>query len=155
MTHSGTPATAHQACDRCGTFATEFVADRGKSYCAPCAERVAAETRSPPSARWIVAAIVAGCLPVELWLVLNLLRPDILAPMLDHPFGFVVTLAEVVLTFLGLATYVFLVTVRPGSPELRVAVAIGAGLFFTLPALFLELFAPIYFAFIYGNLPAQ
>ncbi len=96
----------------------------------------------------IVSAVVTGCSPLVLWTVLNFLRPDLVGAMLDHEFGYVVTRAEVVLVIGGTLVFVLAGLQKKGA---RVGIWIGGVLLCTLPALFLVLFGPIIFTFMYGQ----
>ena len=104
-----------------------------------------------PTKRSVVAAIVFGTLPVWLWFVLNFMRPDLLAPMLDHVFGYIITVAEALLTLLALLAYLVVVAAKRQSRGRRIGLSIAAALLCTVPALLLVLFGPIVFAFMHGN----
>ncbi|MDP1826166.1 MAG: hypothetical protein Q8L48_23065 [Archangium sp.] len=97
----------------------------------------------------IATAIALGVLPLALWTVLNFMRPDLMAPMLSHVFGYVLSGVELLLTSLGVL--VFLVAGLQTGAGTRIGLQIGGFLLCTLPALFLVLFGPIVFAFMYGN----
>jgi hypothetical protein len=101
------------------------------------------------SHRRLATAIALGVLPLALWVVLNFMRPDLIAPMLDHVFGYVITAVELLLVSLGVL--VFLVAGLQTGSGTRIALQIAGFLLCTLPALFLVLFGPIVFAFMYGN----
>lgn len=101
------------------------------------------------SNRRIATAIALGVLPLALWVVLNFMRPDLIAPMLDHVFGYVITAVELLLVSLGVL--VFLVAGLQTGSGTRIGLQIAGFLLCTLPALFLVLFGPIVFAFMYGN----
>lgn len=99
--------------------------------------------------RRVVTAIALGVLPVGLWTMLNFMRPDLMAPMLDHVFGYVITGVELLLVSLGVLG--FLVAGLQTGAGTRIGLQIGGFLLCTVPALFLVLFGPIVFAFMYGN----
>ncbi len=100
-----------------------------------------------------MAALVLGLLPVALWLVLNFMRPDLLAPMLDHVFGYVATTVELLLVSGSLVAY--LAAALQERAGARVGLQLVGVLLFTLPAVFLVLFGPIVFAFMYGGIDAR
>ena len=101
------------------------------------------------SNRRIATAIALGVLHLALWVVLNFMRPDLIAPMLDHVFGYVITAVELLLVSLGVL--VFLVAGLQTGSGTRIGLQIAGFLLCTLRALFLVLFGPIVFAFMYGN----
>jgi hypothetical protein len=101
------------------------------------------------SNRRIVTAVALGVLPLGLWTMLNFMRPDLMAPMLDHVFGYVITGVELLLVSLGVL--VFLVAGLQTGSGTRIGLQIAGFLLCTLPALFLVLFGPVAFAFMYGN----
>ncbi len=103
----------------------------------------------PPAGAAIGAAVLGG-LPIGLFLVLNYLRPDLMAPMLDHVFGRAFVAAVLLLTTGGTGCYLLAALARFQSRTPRVLVGL-AGLACTLPALALVLFGPIVFAFMFGN----
>lgn len=104
----------------------------------------------PPSARVIITRVIWGLSPFSLAVVLNYLRPDLVAPMLDHVFGQV--LVPSVVLFVGVSTLVYLFAAFRGG-KLRIGLTVAASLLCTLPALFAVLFGPIVFAFMFGNVP--
>jgi len=97
----------------------------------------------------IVFALVLGCAPLGLWIVLNFMRPDLIAPMLNHLFGYAITMAELLLVLGGAAMYLAAALQRGSGAKIGLGVA--GLLLCTLPAVFLILFGPIVFAFIYGR----
>jgi hypothetical protein len=101
----------------------------------------------------IAFALVLGCAPLGLWVVLNFMRPDLIAPMLNHVFGYLITLVELLLVLGGIALYLAAALQR-GSGA-KIGLGIAGLLLCTLPALFLILFGPIVFAFTYGNLDGR
>ena len=98
--------------------------------------------------RNIAAAIALGCAPLVLAVVLNFMRPDLIAPMLDHIFGYVLVATTTVLVMGGVL--VQLVAALQTSTGTRIGLSVAAFLLLTLPALGLVLFGPIVFAFMYG-----
>ncbi|MBI3183160.1 MAG: hypothetical protein HYZ28_13570 [Myxococcales bacterium] len=107
---------------------------------------------------FVVAGSLSG-LPIALAAVLSFLRPDLIAPMVGHVFGYLAVLAIMLLAGLGVGSMLlgwWLVDrlVRSERNTLRGILATFVGLLsstlFVLPALFLALFAPIVFAFMFG-----
>jgi hypothetical protein len=102
--------------------------------------------------RLVLGALSLGLgLPIVLALVLNLMRPDLVAPMLDHQFGYLLVLAESVLCVGATGLYLVATLVRFQTRTPRVLISIAAALFCTLPALAGILFGPIVFALMYGR----
>ncbi len=87
--------------------------------------------------------------PVTFALVLNYLRPDLMQPMLDHIFGYLI-FAVISLLGVGGAGVVILVAVFKKSVPATVGTWLGSLVLCTFPAVFLVLFGPIVFAFMYG-----
>ena len=106
----------------------------------------------PPHPVALVAVLVMGFSPMALWFVLNYLRPDLVQAMLDHQFGYVVSLAEFALVGAGTGLALYGLTAKGDRPGVQAALIVVAGLFFTLPAHLLVLFGPIVFAFMFGKL---
>jgi FtsH-binding integral membrane protein len=103
------------------------------------------------SLRPVLGALALGMgLPVALALVLNSMRPDLIAPMLDHEFGYRLVLVERLLCVGATALYLVAALVRFKSHTPKVLVVVAGVLFFTLPALLGILFGPIVFAFTHG-----
>ena len=101
--------------------------------------------------RPIVGSLSLGLgLPVLLALVLNYMRPDLIAPMLDHEFGYRLVLVEKFLCLGATALYLVATLAKFKTRTPKVLVVIAGVLFFTLPALLGILFGPIVFAFMYG-----
>jgi uncharacterized membrane protein HdeD (DUF308 family) len=106
--------------------------------------------------QWVVVAGSWAALPLAL--VLNALRPDLIAPMLESPFG----QSAVLLTF-GLCFSATAVSGgcfalanrrrgRNGSGRgLNVIGVVAAVVLFALPACFVVMFAPIVFVLMYGE----
>lgn len=103
-----------------------------------------------PHPAWVVAVALMAA-PIPLWFVLNYLRPDLVAAMLDHPSGSLVSIAELALTGLGLLVGLLAIFALGEKRGVRIALVVGAWILCTLPALFLVVFGPIVFAFMFGN----
>lgn len=115
-------------------------------------EKQKPETNDVSRTRRVVGALVLGMgLPLLLALVLNALRPDLVAPMLDHEFGQVLVAVERLLCFAATSVYLVaaLVPFRTRTP--RIVLTITGCLCFSIPALLGVLFGPIVFAFMYGG----
>jgi len=112
---------------------------------------VSEPTDRPIPLRRFVPAGAAFVLPFALFLTLNYLRPDLLQPMLDHAFGYALVFSVMPLTVLGALAQVLVVVVRGENQTARTLIAIAGFLLCTLPALFLVLFGPVVFAFMFGG----
>ncbi len=101
---------------------------------------------------WVGPALTV-VLPPGLFVVLTFMRPDLMRPMLDHVFGYTLVGTVSVLTLLGgtLVGVSSLGTLE--SKGLRLAAGLVGFVACTLPALFLVLFGPIVFTFLYGTVP--
>lgn len=103
-------------------------------------------------------ALGMALVPVALAIVLNVLRPDLIAPMAGHLFGYVAAGSIILLGVAGAGGALFgWWLVDRFTKRFRIFLTLLAGvlpfLLFTAPALFLTLFSPIVFAFMYGELP--
>lgn len=107
-----------------------------------------------------VVAGSAAVMPIALAALLNYMRPDLTAPLLDHPWGALVVSVIVFLDGLGPAVMLlgWWLVQRFVNQERRTlrrfltfGVGSGAMLLFTLPAIFLVLFSPVAFVFMYGG----
>jgi hypothetical protein len=107
---------------------------------------------SPPGARAVITSVVWGMSPVSLFFVLNYMRPDLMAPMLDHVFGYTLARGVGLVVLISTVIYVFALF---RTKRWRIALTIGGSLLCTLPALFAVLFGPIVFAFMFGNVDPQ
>jgi hypothetical protein len=107
---------------------------------------------SPAWRPWIAPTVVT-VLPPGLFVVLTFLRPDLIRPMLDHLFGYVLVSVTTVLSLLGgvLVGLWSLGTLE--SKGLRLTSGLLGVVGCTLPALFLILFGPIVFTFLFGYVP--
>jgi hypothetical protein len=78
-------------------------------------ERGLARSATPPNkVRPVAGALSLGLgLPLLLALVLNQLRPDLIAPMLDHPFGYWLVFVERVLCLGATALYLVFMYGQP------------------------------------------
>ena len=101
----------------------------------------------------IVYAVLLGGAPLGLWIVLNFMRPDLIAPMLKHLFGFAISMAELLLVLGGIALY--LVAALQRGSGAKIGLGLAGLLLCTLPAVFLILFGPVVFAFLYGNIDGR
>ena len=81
------------------------------------------------------------------------MRPDLIAPMLNHVFGYAITMAELLLVLGGAAMYLAAALQRGNGA--KIGLGIAGLLLCTLPAVFLILFGPVVFAFMYGNLDGR
>lgn len=98
--------------------------------------------------RPIVAAFALGeGIPAALALVLNFLRPDLMAHLLDSEFGPRMIFGEQLLCAGATGLYLLagLVPFKTRTP--RVLLALAGAPFFTMPALAGIVFGPIVFAF--------
>jgi hypothetical protein len=86
-------------------------------------------------------------LPVALAFALNLMRPDLIRPVLEHPSGHLLfgTVGVLCLAATGLYLSAGLVQFQKRTP--RVLTALAGAFLCTLPALLLILLGPIAFAF--------
>lgn len=99
--------------------------------------------------RGLVVAVILGSLPFALALALSYLRPDLIAPMLQTTYGYVMISVVTLLVMLSTAAYVLVGTSE--SRGARIGVTIAIFVLGTLPALLLVLFGPIVFAFMFGT----
>lgn len=101
------------------------------------------------------AAMAGGALglgiPLALFLILNFMRPDLIKPMLDHIFGYALLSVVLLLGLIASTLYGFAFTGEFKSAAPRVVMIVCAVLFCTLPSMFIMLFGPIVFAFMYGQ----
>ncbi len=115
-------------------------------------ERKLPVNHGPSKIRPVVGAIALGIgVPAVLALVLNYMRPDLIAPMLGHEFGYRLVLIEKFLCLAATTLYLAATLMQFKTRTPRVLLALAGGLFFTLPALLGVLFGPIVFAFMYGG----
>lgn len=115
-----------------------------------------ATAQRPSTTPGLIGAMVLGFgLPWGLGMALNSLRPDLMGPMLQHLFGLLLMLVEVVLCLGATATYLTAATVNFKSRTPRVVLTLAGALIFTLPAMLGVLFGPIVFAFLYGPAPSR
>jgi hypothetical protein len=111
-------------------------------------EQLPEPTRDETNFR-LFLGIVLGCLPLGLWLALNYVRPDLIAPMLQHVFGYAITAVELLCVLGGLVVYVVAATQRTAGA--RIGISIAAFFVCTLPAALMMIFGPVVFAFMYGG----
>jgi hypothetical protein len=104
-----------------------------------------------PDVRWVAPAL-SFVTPYALFLVLNFLRPDLMQPMLDHVYGFMLVRLTVLFSTLG-AVLAGLANYAVKAPWARVLLGLASVFLGTLPALFLVAFGPIVFAFMFGGGP--
>ena len=105
--------------------------------------------------RPILGALFFGHgLPLTVAIVLNFLRPDLMAPMLSHEFGHRLVLVENLLCIGATALYLVAALAKFSSPTPRVLIRLAGCLFFTLPALLSILFGPIVFVLLFGVTPS-
>lgn len=139
-----------RTCRRCGTFACAECVGSDGTLCAACERRVALAPKPARPWRW---ALLVGAVPFAIWVVvssvLNYLRPDLIQPMLDHTFGYV--LIRAVTFLLGANVLVVRLLLSIPQPALRRGLVIALELVAVLGAVFVPLFAPIVFAFLFGN----
>jgi hypothetical protein len=110
------------------------------------------------SGRWSASvaglAIGQALMPISVFFFLNYLRPDLMQPMLDHVFGYLLVALIGGLAFGGggafLAATAFTLSTRG-----VVALSIARALLCTLPAILLVVFGPIVFAFMFGNIEGK
>lgn len=108
--------------------------------------------------QWMLIGFVGGT-PLVLALMLNLLRPDLVAPMRRHLFGLLVAMGIVTFSLAagGIATLSSFWVNRAapvGEPGRYWRLAVSGLLPFllcTLPAMFVALFGPIVFALVFGD----
>jgi hypothetical protein len=106
------------------------------------------DERRPSNVALSVSA-AAGLVPLFLATVLNALRPDLLAPMLDHAFGRVAV--ALLVLFAAVGTLCFVAACFARETSARVILRVVAVVVGVLPGCALALFAPIVFAFMYGS----
>ena len=97
------------------------------------------ETTADANNRRLIGAIALGVLPIPLWFVLNYRRPDLLQPMLDHVFGYAITMAEFAFVIGGVAVQLVGALQKGGGT--RIGIAIAGFLLCTLPALLMVIFS--------------
>ena len=111
-----------------------------------------------------IAAGSLVVLPLGLAVILTFMRPDLVAPMLDHMFGYVVVSALALLVSLGSGAMLLGLSlvdrfVRRERLATRGVLTLGVGaislLLFTFPALLLMTISPIVFAFKFGNVEGE
>lgn len=100
---------------------------------------------------WFFGALPGFGLPALLAFVLNLMRPDLMQPMLDHVFGYALVAAIALLSTLGTALYGLGFGGNFKTRTARVILIVCTALFVTLPTIFAMLFGPIVFAFMFGT----
>jgi hypothetical protein len=108
---------------------------------------------APKPAVPIAGIIVMGaCLaPPAIMLVgLSFARPDLIRPMLDHVFGYLI-LGIVGVLWLAQGLIVGFSWMREVRLGLRIGITAGSVALCTLPMVFLILFGPIVWAFMFGN----
>jgi hypothetical protein len=110
-----------------------------------------AEARNPIAGGVVAGAALGAGLPIAVFMVLNFLRPDLIAPMLDHVFGRVFVGTEVVLWLIGTTFYGFAFSLEFKSRIPQVILIVCGVVLSTIPAVLGMLFAPVVFAFMYGN----
>ncbi|MHB8876571.1 MAG: hypothetical protein ACYC8T_22990 [Myxococcaceae bacterium] len=107
-----------------------------------------------------LAAGVQVALPLGLVVLLALMRSDLLAPMTGHLFGYLAAAAVMVLAGGGAAAALlgwWLIDrfVKRERRRLRGVLSFVVGavtvLLFTVPSVFVVLFSPVAFAFMYGE----
>lgn len=113
----------------------------------------AASSASPPRSphRFIGPLALGYGVPAAFALLLWLLRPDLMAPMFDGPYGLVLGLGVVVFSTAAAALYLIASLARIESRAARISLRVVGFVLFTLPVCFALLFAPIVHAFVYGN----
>lgn len=137
-------------CRRCGTFVcAERVAADGLT-CTACERR--AQLAPKPGRPWLWS-LAAGALPLAAFIVVGTavswLRPDLVQPLFDRPFGYLLIVAALFLTGVNVFATRLLLLIRRR--------ALGVGLIVTMQlvavsvAVFVALFAPVVFAFMFGD----
>jgi len=150
------------SCRRCGRFACQECAskvqERHCGLCPECAERANEQALKRRMRRWqkvVLGGAIAG--PTALALVLAFMRRDLLEPMLDHWFGYLVVGAssllvgtQAIVLFLFFSLFNRRAAQSDTSPTgPSVALSVASGLLCTLPVVFLVLFGPIVFRFVF------
>ena len=105
----------------------------------------------PPNLVLLLGAGAIQTMAFPLALVLNFMRPDLMKPMLDHVYGYLLVLVIAVLTGVGTAVTLFVISAKQEKVGLQLGLSVGAFFLCTLPSVFLVLFGPIVFAFMFGN----
>jgi hypothetical protein len=107
----------------------------------------------PKVARPWLWSLGGGALPLfayfGLSMILNFMRPDLMRPMLDHIFGFLLISAVVFLSCVNLFVTRLLLLVRHAG--VRLGLVLVFQLLAVFGAVFVALFAPIIFAFMFGD----
>jgi hypothetical protein len=93
--------------------------------------------------------VAIGCIPLAVALLLNVLRPDLVKPMLQHIFGY--TLGAVTLLCIIGGFVVYIVAAQQKSSGARIGISVAGFFVCTLPAIAMMLFGPVVFAFMYGS----
>lgn len=101
-------------------------------------------------ARLIAPALSVGA-PLALMLALNYSRPDLMGPMLDHVYGSLAVGVVSLLALVGAVATAIASLVDGESVAARVTIGLLGTLLCTVPAMVLMLFAPVVFAFMFGN----
>jgi hypothetical protein len=104
------------------------------------------------------AAAGLALAPVAFTLLLSAMRPDLVAPLLQHVFGYLAAALLLVLATAGAGAALlgwWLTERFARRPAWRLVLSFLSGglpfLLFTVPALMVALFSPILFAFMYGE----
>jgi hypothetical protein len=140
------------------------VAGAPLGLCLPCQQREVERLRAIALRPWQWAVLGTEVLiPLVVGTVLAAMRPDLMGPMFAHFFGF--GLAAGLLLLIGAQAALLYFGMRGAnrnevklgtSSAARSAILGAVGLFFcSAPSVFLLLFGPIIFRFMFAELPPQ